>query len=148
MAKGQNNKKSSKKKPQKTMKEKKQAKREKKNQNSENIINWDSLDYYTSIKSTPEKSGLLLNAGMRIIWLPWKERKMENYITCPSCNKTLSNDPIIEAAARKDYTESRSITCECGEKITYWNIVAQLRTQKTLKFRLRAWLRSFSQAQS
>jgi DNA-directed RNA polymerase subunit RPC12/RpoP len=73
---------------------------------------------------------------------------MENYVTCPNCKKTISNDPIIEAAARKDYSESKDITCDCGERITYWNITAQLREQNTLKYRFRAWLRPVSQDQS
>jgi DNA-directed RNA polymerase subunit RPC12/RpoP len=73
---------------------------------------------------------------------------MENQITCPNCNKKISNNPIIDAAARKDYSESRSIICDCGERITFWNMTAQFRKQKSLKFRLRAWLRSVAQAQS
>jgi DNA-directed RNA polymerase subunit RPC12/RpoP len=77
-----------------------------------------------------------------------KGKKMENYVTCPNCNKTISNEPIIEAAARKDYSESRSINCDCGERITYWNITAQLRKQKTFGARIRAWLRPIPQEQT
>jgi len=77
-----------------------------------------------------------------------KGKKMENQIVCPNCHKTLPTDPLIEAAARKDYTESGSLICDCGERITFWNMTAQFRKQKTLKFRLQAWLRSVSQAQS
>ena len=73
---------------------------------------------------------------------------MENYVTCPNCKKTISNEPIIEAAAKKDYSESRSITCDCGERITYWNITAQLRKQKTMGARIRAWLHPIPQEQS
>jgi DNA-directed RNA polymerase subunit RPC12/RpoP len=67
---------------------------------------------------------------------------MENYVICPNCNKTISNDPIIEAAARKDYSESRSITCDCGQRITYWAITAQLREQQTLGRRFHNWFQN------
>jgi DNA-directed RNA polymerase subunit RPC12/RpoP len=68
------------------------------------------------------------NRNGKNILIPLPERiEMENYVTCPNCKKTISNEPIIEAAAIKDYSESRSITCDCGERITYWNITAQLR---------------------
>jgi len=73
---------------------------------------------------------------------------MDNYVICPNCKKTISNEPIIEAAAKKDYSESRSITCDCGERITYWAITAQLRKQKTLGARIWAWLHPIPQEQS
>ena len=67
---------------------------------------------------------------------------MENYVICPNCYKTISNDPIIDAAARKDYSESRSITCDCGQRMTYWAITAQLREQKTLGRRFQNWFQN------
>ena len=70
-----------------------------------------------------------------------KGKGMENQIRCPKCNSTIANDPLIEAAAREEYTETGSITCECGERISFWAITAQLRKQKTLGSRIRAWLR-------
>jgi hypothetical protein len=30
-----------------------------------------------------------------------KEKTMENHITCPSCNETLSDNPLIDDAANK-----------------------------------------------
>ena len=75
-------------------------------------------------------------------------KKMENYIICPNCKKTISNEPIIDAAAKKEDYKSRFLTCECGESITYWVITAQLRKQKTLGGKIRNWLRPVSQEQS
>ena len=69
---------------------------------------------------------------------------MENQITCPHCHKTISNDPLIDAAARKDGSGADSIICDCGERITYWAITTQLRKQKTLGSRIQAWFRPSS----
>ncbi len=44
---------------------------------------------------------------------------MENYLISPNCNTTISNDPLIEATARKEDSGARAITCDCGEKITF-----------------------------
>jgi hypothetical protein len=66
---------------------------------------------------------------------------MDNYITCPHCNKTISNDPLIEDAANKEGSSARAISCDCGERITFWQITAQLRDQKTFRFRFRGWLK-------
>jgi hypothetical protein len=71
-----------------------------------------------------------------------KGKKMENYITCPNCNKTISNEPIIEAAANKDYSEPRAITCDCGETITFWAITAQLRKRRTLGQKFKNWIQN------
>ena len=67
---------------------------------------------------------------------------MENYIICPHCKKTISNDLIIDEAATGAGSSSRSINCECGERITYWAITAQLRNQKTFGRRMRNWWQS------
>ena len=72
---------------------------------------------------------------------------MENYIICPNCKKTISNDPIIDAAARKESSENRAIICDCGKRITYWAITAQLRKQKTSGRRLQNWIRNFFKGQ-
>lgn len=66
---------------------------------------------------------------------------MENQITCPNCKITISADPLIDAAARQDGSGADSINCECGERLTYWAITAQLRKQKTLGSRIQAWFR-------
>lgn len=67
---------------------------------------------------------------------------METYVTCPRCKKPISNDPIIDEAAAGTGSASRSITCECGERVSYWAIAAQLRGQKTLVMRIRSWWQS------
>jgi hypothetical protein len=72
---------------------------------------------------------------------------MENYVTCPNCKRTIANDPIIDEAATGAGSASRSITCECGERISYWVITAQLRKQKTVSSRVQKWFRSLSTAQ-
>ena len=73
---------------------------------------------------------------------------MENYIVCPHCNKTISNNPIIDEAARGEGAASQSILCDCGERISYWQITAQLRDQQTISRRFQIWVHSFSQSQS
>lgn len=72
---------------------------------------------------------------------------MDNSITCPHCKKTISNNPIIDEAATGAGSAERAVTCECGEKISYWAITAQLRGQKTLGKRIQKWWRSFSTVQ-
>jgi hypothetical protein len=71
---------------------------------------------------------------------------MENYVTCPRCKKRISNDLIIDEAAAGQGNSARSINCECGERITYWAVTAQLRGQKTLGTRIQTWWHSFSTA--
>jgi hypothetical protein len=71
-----------------------------------------------------------------------KGKKMENYIICPKCNNTITNDPLIDAAARKEGSGARAITCECGERITFWAITAQLRKQKTRGRRFNNWIQN------
>ena len=57
---------------------------------------------------------------------------MENQITCPNCKRILANNAIIEDAAKRLGSDRQSITCECGERITYWQIAEQLRKQVSL----------------
>jgi len=64
---------------------------------------------------------------------------MENQITCPKCKKAITNDLIIEEAATGEGSHTRSITCDCGENITYWQVTAQLREQNKLGSRIRKW---------
>ena len=71
---------------------------------------------------------------------------MENYVTCPNCKRTISNNLVIDEAATGAGSASRSINCECGERITYWAITNQLRKQKTVGRRIQKWWRSFSAA--
>jgi hypothetical protein len=73
---------------------------------------------------------------------------MENQITCPNCKKTITNHPLITYAATGEGSGSQSFNCECGERITYWQITAQLREQKTIGWRFNNWFRAFSQSRS
>ena len=58
---------------------------------------------------------------------------MENQIVCPKCKKVYANNLIVDTAAKGEGgTNTASIMCECGEKITYWQITAQLRIKKHL----------------
>jgi len=71
---------------------------------------------------------------------------MEYQITCPHCMKTISNDPLIETAAKGEGSGSESIMCDCGERITYWQITAQLRDQKKTGARFRKWFHNLSKS--
>ncbi len=72
---------------------------------------------------------------------------MEHYVTCPHCKKTISNHPVIEAAANEAGKGSETILCECGEMLTYWDIAAQLRGQKTIFAKLQTWWRGILKPQ-
>jgi hypothetical protein len=71
---------------------------------------------------------------------------MENQIVCPHCKKTIANNKIIAEAAKGTGSDTQSIVCECGERITYWQVTAQLRDQLTLSGRFRKWIRSFARS--
>jgi hypothetical protein len=75
---------------------------------------------------------------------------MENQITCPACKRTITNNPVIDSAAKgEDHTMgSEYVICECGERISFWAITAQLREQKKPVGRALNWLRSFSKGGS
>lgn len=66
---------------------------------------------------------------------------MGNKIVCPNCKKTISNNSIIEDAAKGEGSSAQSITHDCGERITYWQITTQLREQKTFGRRFQNWIR-------
>jgi hypothetical protein len=72
---------------------------------------------------------------------------MENQIVCPHCKKIISNNSIIDDAAKGAGSVTQSLNCDCGEKITYWQITAQLRDQKTLGWRFQNWVRTLSHSQ-
>lgn len=72
---------------------------------------------------------------------------MGNQIVCPHCKKTIANNSIIDDAARDEGSTTQAIICDCGEKITYWQITAQLRDQKTIGWRFHNWVRSLSHSQ-
>ena len=71
---------------------------------------------------------------------------MENQITCPNCRKRILNNPLVGAAVKGEGAGSESFIHDCGEKITYWQITAQLRDQKKLMAKFRGWLHSFSKS--
>jgi hypothetical protein len=56
---------------------------------------------------------------------------METEITCPNCQRKISGNPITEEAAKGIGADTQFLICECGERITYWQITALLRKQKT-----------------
>jgi hypothetical protein len=69
---------------------------------------------------------------------------MENQIVCPHCKKTISNNSIIDDAAKGEGSAAQSFNCDCGERITYWQITAQLREQKKIGRRFKNWVRDLS----
>ena len=69
--------------------------------------------------------------------------EIPSYVTCPGCGRTISN-PMVDSAETGEGTGADYFMCECGERITFWGATAQLREQKKLGTRLRAWFRSFS----
>ena len=71
---------------------------------------------------------------------------MENQITCPACKRTITNNPVVDSAARgEDHTMgSEYVICECGERISFWAITAQLRDQQKPVEKVLNWFRSFS----
>jgi hypothetical protein len=77
-----------------------------------------------------------------------KGKNMENQIKCPECKRTISNNPIIDSAAKgEDHAlGSEFVICECGERISFWAITAQLRDQKKPVERALNWIRGFSKS--
>jgi hypothetical protein len=75
-----------------------------------------------------------------------KEKTMGNQITCPHCNRTISNNPVIDSAAMGEDKGSTFLICQCGEKITFWAITAQLRDQKKPVARIKKWFHKHAQA--
>ncbi len=69
---------------------------------------------------------------------------MGNQIVCQNCNATISNNSVIDEAATGTGSSAQAISCECGERITYWQITSQLREQKTTGQRFKNWVRSIS----
>ena len=67
---------------------------------------------------------------------------MATQVICPHCKKVISNVAMVEDAIKGEGVTTRSMICECGERITYWQITAQLRDQKTFGYRLQNWLRT------
>ena len=73
---------------------------------------------------------------------------MEYQIVCPHCKKTISNNPVIDDASKGEGSAGQSIVCDCGERISYWQITAQLRAQQTISRRFKNWVGTFSHSHS
>lgn len=69
---------------------------------------------------------------------------MVNQIQCPNCKKAISNNPLIDSAAKGEGMGSQFILCDCGERLSFWAITAQLRDQKKTSARILNWFRSFA----
>jgi len=69
---------------------------------------------------------------------------MENPIVCPHCGKNLENNALIADAIKGEGATKRSMFCDCGERITYWQITAQLRNQKTFGYKFQNWFRGLT----
>ncbi len=67
---------------------------------------------------------------------------MENQISCPHCHKAISNNSVIDSAAKQEGSDKQFLVCECGERITYWQITAQLRDQKKISIKVINWFKS------
>jgi hypothetical protein len=71
-----------------------------------------------------------------------KETNMEGEtITCPTCGKLISDNPLVDSAASGEGRGSDFYICECGQRITFWAATAQLRDQKKLGRRVSNWFR-------
>ena len=57
---------------------------------------------------------------------------MEKQITCHHCKKTISNDSEIASEGKEAGLLSSFVFCECGEKIKFSVIIAQIRAQENL----------------
>ena len=71
---------------------------------------------------------------------------MENQITCPQCKRTITNNPVVDSAARgEDHAMgSEYVICECGERISFWAITAQLRDQKSFGRKIQNWFHAIA----
>jgi hypothetical protein len=69
---------------------------------------------------------------------------MDNQITCPHCQRIIFNNPIIDDVAKREGSEKQFLVCECGQRITYWQITAQLRDQNKPAARILNWFRDLS----
>jgi hypothetical protein len=65
---------------------------------------------------------------------------MENKLKCPNCNIALPNSPVLEAAVNNSGYGIDIVMCECGEKLTYWDITDQLKKQKKRSWKIKNWM--------
>lgn len=69
---------------------------------------------------------------------------MANNLVCPNCKRPLLDDVMIDDAVNGQGSTMRAINCECGEKISYWQVSALLREQKTAGYRFKNWVQSLT----
>jgi hypothetical protein len=76
--------------------------------------------------------------------MPERERLMENQVAiiCPSCKTTITNHPLIESAVTGKGQTSEFLVCECGQKLTFWAITAQLRDQQKFGTKVNNWFKA------
>lgn len=67
---------------------------------------------------------------------------MEAQIKCPHCDKIILDDQVVDATINGTGRGSDYMVCDCGERITYWGMTAQLRNQKKLGIRAQNWFHS------
>ena len=79
-----------------------------------------------------------------VIGISEKGKYLENQFTCPHCKRIIANNLIIEDAARRQGSDRQAIPCECGERITYWQIAEQLRNQTNFGVKIQNWFRGLS----
>lgn len=65
-------------------------------------------------------------------------------VTCPKCGREIVDDPLIHAAISGEGQTSQFINCECGHKLTFWAITAQLREQVTFGQKVKNWFKGRS----
>lgn len=64
-------------------------------------------------------------------------------IKCPRCGRLVAqDDPLIAQARSGEGDSSQYIECECGAKVTFWSITAQIREQNTRWYQFKHWVRS------
>ena len=72
---------------------------------------------------------------------------METVITCPNCQRKITGSPIIEDAAKGVGSDTQFLHCECGERISYWQITALLRNQKTTSLKIQSFFQGLFKRQ-
>lgn len=69
---------------------------------------------------------------------------MEYTIVCPRCKKEIVNNAVVADAAKREGSAAQMILCECGERISYWQIADQLRVQNTFGSKFKKWVGSLT----
>lgn len=73
---------------------------------------------------------------------------MEGRIKCKHCGKVVAaDDPLIAAARNGEGESSQFITCECGQRISFWDVTAQIRDQNKPLQKIIDWVQSLFKEQ-